>query len=136
MLLIFLSVVLLAGGVLASTLYVNNFDGFWNHPVWSVLGALLSLLGVIGLFASAVFGLRVLINKDVDYQAALNERETLMYRLEHKEENLVGNEMLYSEITDFNNSLLITKKWVDSPWIGCFVNEKIAGLDYIQYKEG
>ncbi len=136
MILIVLFVVLAACGVLVASLYFNHYHGFWDHDAWSSVGAILCVLGFVGLFTSAFLGLRVQIAKDTDYQAALNEREALVYRLEHREANLVGNEMLYSEITEFNNSLLVTKKWADSPWLGCFYNEKIADLDYIEYREG
>ena len=76
------------------------------------------------------------IAKEVNYQKALHEREALVFRLEHREENIVGNEMLYSEIVAFNNDLRREKKWADNPWVGCLYNDMIAELDYIEYKEG
>lgn len=136
MLLVVLFVVLAVSGCIVTHLYSNSCHGFWDHDVWSTVGAVGCVLGFTGLVVSAFLGLRVQINKDVDYQVALNERDALVYRLEHREDNMVGNEMLYSEVTEFNNGLLSTKKWADSPWIGCFFNEKIADLDYIEYREG
>jgi hypothetical protein len=134
MLLLVLSVVLLIAGILATCLYVNSYYGFWARDVWMVIGAAAVVFGLIGSLSLGVTCLKVSLTKDVDYQVALNERTSLVYRLENQESNLVGNEMLYSEITEFNSKLLTTKKWADNPWIGCCFNDLIADLDYIDYQ--
>lgn len=135
MLLIILLIVLAVVGGVIIWLYSNSYKGFWDHEAWVDVGMLFAAVGLVGSIACGAMVLKVQVKKDVDYQAALNERTALEYRLEHRAENQIGNEMLYSEITEFNNSLLVAKKWANNPWVGCFNNDLIADLDYIEYKE-
>lgn len=72
------------------------------------------------------------INEDIDYQNAYYHKATLEYRLENIEKNNVGNEHLYNDIVEFNNSLRSTKKWANNPWTNWFNNQRIAELDYIE----
>lgn len=72
------------------------------------------------------------INEDIEYQNTYYHRATLEYRLENIEKNNVGNEYLYNDIVEFNNSLRSTKKWANNPWTNWFNNQKIAELDYIE----
>lgn len=72
------------------------------------------------------------IDKDIEYQSKLHEREVIEYRLEHMEDSIVGNEMLYDNIVEFNNSLRETKKWANNPWTNWFYNQDIATIDYIE----
>lgn len=96
-------------------------------------------IGVAGCFLSfftvlilGIIILSVQVPKQKDYQNKAYEREVLVYRLEQREENIVGNEMLYSEIVDFNNSIRTEKTYADSIWIGLFFNDLIATIDYIE----
>lgn len=68
---------------------------------------------------------------DVEYQNMLHTREMLEYRIEHMEENITGNEMLYNDIVEFNNELRSEKKWANNPWTNWFNNQDIASIDYI-----
>ena len=77
----------------------------------------------------------ILINAtiyDVEYQNMLHTREMLEYRIEHMEENITGNEMLYNDIVEFNNALRVEKKWANNPWTNWFNNQDIASIDYIE----
>ena len=77
----------------------------------------------------------ILINAtiyDVEYQNMLHTREMLEYRIEHMEENITGNEMLYNDIVEFNNELRAEKKWALNPWTNWFNNQDIASIDYIE----
>jgi hypothetical protein len=56
----------------------------------------------------------------------------LEYRIEHMEENITGNEMLYNDIVEFNNTLRNEKKWALNPWTNWFNNQDIASIDYIE----
>ena len=136
MLLLVIFVVLVIVGGIILHLYENSFRGFWDHDWWAGVGSAAIVIGAVGALVLGLSCLIVQVPKDVDYQAALNEREALVYRLENREENIVGNEMLYSEITKFNNALLSAKKWASNPWIGCCYNDLIASIDYIEYREG
>ena len=102
------------------------------HDVLENVGIGLALLG---FFAEVLCVAGIIINRieyDIDYQNVSYEREVLEYRLNHKENDFPGNEMLYSDIVEFNNRLRNQKKWANNPWTNWFNNEKIAALDYIE----
>ena len=104
----------------------------WNWADGMMLaGSIIIFLFALGLIAVSVVVMCVHIPKERDYQNALYEKQVLEYRLDHIEDSIVGSEMLYSEITDFNNRLRGCKYYSDSPWTGLFYNDKIAALDYI-----
>ena len=116
------------------TLVVNGkFNFSWKiHDILFNVG--ITCVGV-GLLLSLISGCIVLCNAasyDLDYQNALHEREVIEYRLDHMEENIVGNEMLYNDIVEFNNILRSQKKWANNLWTNWFNNEKIAALNYIE----
>lgn len=90
---------------------------------------------VINIFILLCIGLTILciqVPKDKNYQNALYEKEVLEYRLENKDENQVGNEMLYFEIVEFNNELRTHKTYSKNLWLNLFYNDKIATIDYIE----
>ena len=138
MLLIILSVLLLALGI--GLLYLNDncsFGSIWNHDGWMVLGMFFVAAGLVCTLVSGSFAIARQATKETEYQKALYEREVLEYRLDHHDENIVGNEMLYTEIVEFNNVLRVAKKWAGNPWVGCFNNDLLADIDYIEYdREG
>lgn len=97
----------------------------------------------ISKFATILFGslitfvalVLILINAstyDVEYQNMLHTKDMLEYRIEHMEENITGNEMLYNDIVEFNNKLRAEKKWALNPWTDWFNNQDIASIDYIE----
>lgn len=91
------------------------------------------LLGIVGLICGLVFGAAAAhtqITKEAEYQKALYMRDVLIYRLEN--ENMAGNELLYSQIVEFNNDLRDIKRWSANEWVGIFNNDMIAGIDYIE----
>lgn len=119
--------------LIAGIVLIFKFDVLdWRNS----LGSSLLAIGVIATTVIAILFFVIQVPKQVNYENAVAKREALEYRLEHREENIVGNEMLYSEITEFNNGLRGKKRYADSPWIGWFVNDKIAEIDYIDYMQG
>ena len=88
----------------------------------------------VGSIIAATCIVVILINAstyDIEYQNTLHTKEMLEYRIEHMEENITGNEMLYSDIVEFNNELRRVKKWANNPWTNWFSNKDIASIDYI-----
>ena len=75
-------------------------------------------------------------NRDIKYQNAVYEKEMLEYRIEHMEENITGNEMLYNDIVEFNNGLRSIKKWANNPFTNWFYNQDIATIDYVELDIG
>lgn len=135
MLLIILCVLLLVLGITLLHLQSScNYNSIWNHDGWMVFGMFLAALGIVGTLLSGSFAITRQVTKETEYQKSLYEREVLEYRLEHHDENIVGNEMLYTEIVEFNNDLRVAKKWAGNPWVGCFNNDLLADIDYIEYE--
>ena len=64
------------------------------------------------------------------YEKKLYEKEDLEYRL--KNEGLSGNELLYRDITEFNNSLRDAKYWYEHPLTNWFNSGLIPNIDYIE----
>lgn len=129
MLITIISVILLVVGSIVAILMDK---GILEDDKW--LGSAIVLI-VIGMFAtlfSAVFTLINTCEKETDYQNKLYEKSVLEYRLENKEENTIGNELLYNDIVEFNNELRQTKKYSNSLWTNWFNNDKIATIDYIE----
>lgn len=91
--------------------------------------------GILGTITGGI-SIGTAINADLDYEKTIYERDVLEYRLEHSDENMVGNELLYNDIVEFNNRLRHTKEWADSPWISWFFNQKIADIEYIELDLG
>ena len=103
-----------------------------NKGVSTEIYTPLFLVGITALIASLVIICDVQINRDVDYQNKLYERTTLEYRIENEDAHTTGNELLYRDIVKFNNSLRMTKKWANNPWVSWFWNGDIATIDYIE----
>ena len=102
-----------------------NFLSFLASMFMMIVGGLATFICVIALFSAQV-------NKDIDYQNALYEKEMLEYRIDHADEDIVGNELLYNDIVEFNNGLRTTKKYANSYWTNWLFNEDIATIDYIE----
>lgn len=124
-------------GLLAIGVIILIINGKFKFS-WKIHDILLDVgitCTVVGLFLSLILGGVALGNAayyDLDYQNALHKREVIEYRLDHMEEDITGNEMLYNDIVEFNNMLRSQKKWANNPWTNWFNNEKIAELDYIE----
>lgn len=125
------SIVLLITGIILLVVSENtHFD--WSNAWYGVLGLFMTVLSVFGVIISVVFSLVAQIPKQKDYETALYERQVIEYRLENKSENVVGNELLYQDIVDYNNGLRSHKRYSDNFWLNWFYNDKIATIEYIE----
>ena len=104
------------------------FDAYHEN----FLGILLVNVGLIGLCACLITIAITQIPAETEYQQTIYQKEILEYRLEKKNENITGNELLYNDIVEFNNNLRSIKKWSTNPWTNWFNNAKIATIDYIE----
>lgn len=108
-------------------------DRVYFAPDWIILlGVLLTAFGVFGSIIVGTFIIGTQINRDVKCQNTLYEKEVLEYRIEEADKNIVGNELLYGDIVEFNNDLRTIKKWANNPWTNWFFNEDIATIDYVE----
>lgn len=96
-----------------------------------------------GVVASVAFGFVVVIicvilmcvhlpSDQVRYNDTKIKYDMLQYRVEHIEDNNVGNELLYNDIVEFNQMLYDKKRRANNEWINWFVIQPIAELDYIE----
>ena len=101
----------------------------WLRPIGSFI---ITVFSVASVLAAVILFVNV-VSKNVDYEAALYEKQVLEARLEQVQDNPynVGNEYLYHDIVEFNNNLRSVKKWANNPWTSWFNNEKIASIDYV-----
>lgn len=128
MIITILAILLLCVGILLLKFKSNND--------WLEFFGIVSLfIGIIATFVCIMIISIEQIGKDVNYQNTLYEKEVLEHRIENTNDNIVGNEMLYNDIVEFNNSLRSTKKWADNPFVNWFWNDDIAQIDYIEFME-
>lgn len=129
MLIIIILIVLLIVGIALLVIFDDDYLGCY------IGGGCLTIISSVVLIICLLMIIITQTNKDIEYQCNYERREMLEYRLENQDKNLVGGEMLYQEIRDFNEDLRFHKAYINSPWIGCFLNERNAEFDYIDYKE-
>lgn len=115
---------------------LDNYHGIGDCgslevPFW--LGAILSIIFILFAGGFLIDG-RCPRSVDKKYQEAMIEREALVYRLDHKDELIIGNEVLYKDITTFNQKINNYKLDRDNPWINWFIDPKLASIEPIEYK--
>lgn len=93
-------------------------------------GALSTLFSGMLLLVALIVLLVVQLTAKKEFEKARYEKEILEYRLET--EGLTGNELLYKDVVEFNNSLRDTKYYYNGIWINWFTNKYIAEMDYIK----
>lgn len=126
MIITILVVLLLIAGI--TLLAINSY----NNVLFGC-GLAGASIGGIMTFVCIVCLLDTQINKAVNYQNALYEKEVLEYRIENMDNDITGNEMLYNDIVEFNNELRSAKKWANNPFVNWFWNEDIATIAYVEY---
>lgn len=131
MLLTILSGIVLIVGIVV--LIIGNY--YWGTDVLNIIGFSCAFIGVLVLMVCSVLAIITAATKDKVYQDMLYQRKVLEYRLSHEEENTIGNELLYSDIVEFNNELRSDKTYSDNIWINWFFNDKVATIDYIEIQE-
>lgn len=129
MLLICLVIFLLVVGIVLLFLDYNFLDTFFLDK----LGSVLMLIGLIFSLILGTVAIVVQSRENLDYENAMYQKEVIEYRIEHKDENITGNERLYDDIVSFNNNLRSTKKWANNIWTSWLFNDKIADIDYIEF---
>lgn len=130
MLVVIVSIMLLVSGIIGCIVDHYLFISEQSFSFW-LIKVSLNAVGILALMISMILILSVRLNADVDYQNTLAEKQMLEYRI-NKQDDIVGNELLYSQIVAFNNDLRSTKKWANNIWTNWFYNQDIANkIDYI-----
>lgn len=97
----------------------------------SILGGLSALVFGVAFIVATVIALTVQIPKNKNYEQSVYEKSVIEYRLEHQQDNIVGNELLYNDIVSYNNHLRAHKRYSDNFMLNLFYNDKIATIEYI-----
>lgn len=124
------AICLIAGILL---LYLNDHNHWFNDGI-EIIGFLLIVIGSIGVGICLVVIIVAHINVEALLQSLQNTRDILVYRLEHINELPAGNEMLYSEITEFNNRLYENIINSQNPWINWFYNPAFNEIPLIPWQ--
>lgn len=108
--------------------YRMKFGGDW---IWFI-GLVSTFISCIALLFVSIAIIDANIKKDINYQNMLHKKEMLEYRIDNMKDNIVGNEMIYNDIVEFNNELRSVKKWANNPWTNWFYVKEIAIIDYVE----
>lgn len=106
----------------------------WFNDALDLIGALFLIAGAVGLCICLSMIIVAHVNVDAQLQALQNTRDILVYRLEYINELPAGNEMLYSEITEFNNQLYENMINTRNPWINWFYNSAFNDIPLIPWQ--
>lgn len=131
MLLFIISLVLFVGGLFL----LFAADKFFFDENLDVLAILTTVTGAAALLICSLFAIITVCTKDIKFEKATYAKEMLEYRLENQEKNLVGGELLYNDILEFNNELKSHKKYSKNLFTNWYYNDKIAEMDYIDYRK-
>lgn len=115
--------------ILTSNHYETKRTKAYDSQFIGVIGS--SLSGIIVFILCIVMMCIHLPSNQIIYNRTKIEYDMLQYRVEHIEDNNVGNELLYNDVVKFNQILYEAKRVANNKWINWFVVEEIAELDYI-----
>lgn len=131
MIITLITIGLLVAGIILFIVYNNTNCGEWifGASIFSIVASV-----IIGFFVAVII-IDTHAGSYIKYQNKLYEKKVLEYRINNMEDNIVGNEMIYNDIVEFNNELRSIKKWANNPWTNWFYNKDIATIDYIEFME-
>lgn len=113
------------------------FNHIYNRTYdegWIFVGIFVLLVGSITTLMCVLLIMGNIATLDSHYTDKLSEKQMLEYRIEHCEDT-IGNELLYTDILNFNQELRHTKKFANSLWTNWMSNQKVAEIEYIDILE-
>ena len=121
------------GLIILAVIFNNIYDHTYDE-CWLFISASALIVGFITTFVCVAFIIVNILTLDLHYTDTLSEKQMLEYRIEHCEDT-VGNELLYTDILNFNQELRHSKKFANSPWTNWMSNQKVAEIEYIDILE-
>lgn len=106
---------------------------YWDDDC--IFGFLITVVSTIALTIMSMYCIVVHVRRDIDYEQRYYQKQVLEYRIEHYEDNIVGNELLYNDVVEFNNKLRDYKRHNKMFFTNWFTCDKIAQIDYIVIPE-
>ena len=122
--------VIIAVGLVLLAIY-NDWDALWFIAI--VIGVVCIIVASIG----TVGGIDHSINYDIEHQKAIEERNTIVYRIEKQSDSendsnyFIVNGGLYNDIVEFNAKVRNDKKWGNNHWTDWFNGWVYADLEEI-----
>lgn len=105
---------------------LENRGGWMSDYEWlSDIAAPMIAIGLVAVMVTGGIALVVNANSDLDCAAMLDQRATLIYRIENSENVVTGNDDLFNEIVSFNDRLRRAKTRGKSPWLNWYYNQQI-----------
>lgn len=129
---LFIAILIIGISMLGIWKYLDYKAKYSAPDSLGFLGIIISLISFAVLIVFCIIIAVVQITKERDYEQALYEKQIIEYRIEKEDENIVGNELLYNDIVEFNNKLRTSKRYANDIWINWFYNDKIATIEYIE----
>ena len=133
MLITIISIIILVIGI---CFLIICLKATFNHEFLSWVMTIMLGVGVVGTLLCVIAICIVQPTKRLNYEKMLYKKEVLEYRVEHQEDNIVGNELLYQDIIEFNNQLRNDKRLANNIWTNWFANDLVATIEYVDYKKG
>ena len=105
--------------------------------ILSTIGGFVIFIMALVVFSTGVSAIVTTAKESIgtDYQNAVCEREIIVYRIENQDNNIIGNELLYKDIVEFNNKIRTIKNGANNKWINWYYNEDIATIEFIEYQQ-
>lgn len=135
MIILILLGLIVIGGIFA-VWYGKNKADWTTEDGWTGAGAILILIGALGLLIGGIPAICMEIEEPMMYENKMEQYEMLTYRLEHQEDNLVGNEQLYFDIVSFNAWIRSNRRWANNPFINVWHYQDCADIPTIDYQRG
>lgn len=92
--------------------------------------AILVTFGIV-LFIMLMVIMGVQVSANIDYQKMMVRKQTLEYRIEHREFEINDHESLYEDINSFNCEVLHDREWSNNAWTSWFYNKQIGSIELI-----
>lgn len=131
MIIIVISVIMLIAGIILVNCEAKakKRTRSTNDKWYGTLGLIIGIIGFMATMLSVIFVCVIQCPSTIDYEKMAHEREVLVYQLENDD----TDDVLYSEIVEWNNTVRTAKRYCDNPFLNTFVNHKIAdNLEYIE----
>lgn len=93
-------------------------------------GSMLFLFGFV-LLVMVIVIMAKQIPANIDYQKMMVRKQTLEYRIEHREFEINDHESLYHDINSFNCEVLHHREWSNNAWTSWFYNKQIGSIELI-----
>lgn len=110
-----------------------------KYVEWDVGVSILLLICCLVVFISIVTFIHNKADYSIEKENLLEERAIIIYQIEHevsflKDSRIGVNELLYTQIKDFNAEVRRHRHWLNSPWISWYEQSYWNEIELINYE--